>query len=221
MFYNILNKLWGSKEQILIVPPFFVFKLASFLVFQNIIMIINSKYDLIFAISDINEQNAQLSLNVLIVTLIVGPIIFLCTYTQFCKDMIYRRNLLHLFKPQLFSCEEISEVRIDTFTSVRGLIFLRYYLIFNNKNKININIMELHKGEFGTKKVTSFKNILGVEKYIPRKIPHFISEDAIYELESNHIYLKDNIYKKFQPRRIRYLKQVKSILLKMCERKTK
>lgn len=221
MFYNILNKLWGRKEQILIVPPFFVFRFASFLVFQNIIMIINFKYDLLFDISDINMQNVEFLLNVLITTLIIQSVIVICTYTQFCKDTIYKRSLLHLFKPKSFSYEEISEVRIDTFKSARGLIFLRYYLILNNKNKIDLNIMELHKGKFGTRKVTSFKNILGVEKYISRKIPHFISQEAIYELARNHIYLEDNIYKKFQPTKITYLKLAKSILLKMRERKTK
>ncbi|WP_291640250.1 hypothetical protein, partial [Clostridium sp.] len=96
---------------------------------------------------------------------------------------------------------------------------LRYYLIFHNKNKINMNIMELHKGGFGTKKVTSFNNILRVEKYIPRRVPHYISKDAIYELESNHIFLKDNIYKKYRPRRINYLKLAKNFVLKIFVRK--
>ena len=105
---------------------------------------------------------------------------------------------MHLFKPKLFSYEEISEVRIDTFVNARGIIFLRYYLKFNNKIKININTMELHKGGIGTKKVTNFNNILRVEKYISEKTPHFISDGAIYELESNCIFIKNIIRKKFK-----------------------
>jgi hypothetical protein len=198
VFYDILNKLWGKKEQILIVPPLLTFRFAFFFVFQSIFMIIMCKNLLLLGVNEINDKNVEILLYILIVTLVIGLTMSLCTYTQFYKDKIQRRRFGHLFKPQLFSYEEISEVRVDIFRNTRGIIFLRYYLIFNNKTKINLNIMELHKGAFGTKKVTKFNDILRIEKNISGRVPHFISDDAVYELEKYQIYLKDDIRKKFR-----------------------
>ncbi|MFL0269296.1 hypothetical protein [Candidatus Clostridium radicumherbarum] len=197
-FYGILNKLWGKKEQILIIPPFLTFRFASFFVFQNIIFIIMCRYLLLFNANEINDKNIQVLIYILIVTLIIGLIMSLCSYTQFYKDRIYRRSVSHMFKLQKYSYGEISEVRVNTFRGARGIIFLRYYVIFNNKTKINLNTMELHKGGFGTKKVTKFNDIMNIEKNISERVPHFISEDAVYELEKYYVYLKSDTHKKFR-----------------------
>jgi len=189
LFSAILNKIWGNKEQILIVPPFFTFRFASVFVFQSIIMILMLGYQIRYNEYEINVINDDSILHILMVVLLIGIIVTLCTYTQLCKNRIYRRSIIHLFKPKLYSYEDVIEIKVNTFKNSRGIIFLRYYLIFNDNYKINLNTMEIHKGGFGNN--IGFNSIIKIEKNIPAKIPHYITDEAINELLKHNIHIKD------------------------------
>lgn len=189
IFYNILNNMWGTKEQILLVPPFLTFRLAPVFVFQSIIMILMLRYELLYDAYEINVSNAENLLHIFIVISLIGVIIALCTYTQLCKDKIYRRSITHLFKPKLYAYEDVCEVKVNTFKSARGIIFLKYYLIFNDNFKIDLNARGLHKGEFGNN--NGFSSIFKIERNIPTTIPHYITDEAVNELWKYNIHLKD------------------------------